>query len=112
MDIKDWLGPIIIAGALILPDVAGFGIAGIRLDLKQAQDEIATMHQEINAQARATAHAGAVVAVGDTALESIAGMSTMGEIMNAGRPGAAATARPLSTAGSGMDASNEEHVPS
>ena len=28
--IQDWLGPIIIAGALILPDVAGFGIAGIR----------------------------------------------------------------------------------
>jgi hypothetical protein len=28
--IRDWLGPIIIAGALILPDVAGFGIAGIR----------------------------------------------------------------------------------
>jgi hypothetical protein len=52
--IQDWLGPIIIAGALILPDVAGFGIAGIRLDLKQAQDELATlklrvdMRQEVN----------------------------------------------------------------
>ena len=52
--IRDWLGPIIIAGALILPDVAGFGIAGIRLDLKQAQDELAAlklrvdMRQEVN----------------------------------------------------------------
>ena len=43
LDIKDWLGPIIIAGALILPDVAGFGIAGMRLDLKQAQDELAAL---------------------------------------------------------------------
>ncbi len=58
LDIKDWLGPIIIAGALILPDVAGFGIAGIRLDLKHAQDEVATLRQEVNAQARATSTAG------------------------------------------------------
>ena len=54
LDIKDWLGPIIIAGALILPDVAGFGIAGMRLDLKQAKDELAAlklrvdMRQEVN----------------------------------------------------------------
>jgi hypothetical protein len=52
--IKDWLGPIIIAGALILPDVAGFGIAGVRLDLKEAKDELASlklrvdMRQEVN----------------------------------------------------------------
>ncbi len=52
--IRDWLGPIIIAGALILPDVAGFGIAGIRLDLKEAKDELAAlklrvdMRQEVN----------------------------------------------------------------
>jgi len=54
LSIKDWLGPIIIAGALILPDVAGFGIAGIRLDLKQARDDLAAlklridMRQEVN----------------------------------------------------------------
>ena len=45
---RDWLGPIIIAGALILPDVAGFGIAGIRLDLKQAQDELAALKLRID----------------------------------------------------------------
>jgi hypothetical protein len=31
--IRDCLGPIIIAGALILPDVSGFGVARMRLDL-------------------------------------------------------------------------------
>lgn len=48
LDIKDWLGPIIIAGALIFPDVAGFGIAGIRLDLKQAQDELAALKLRVD----------------------------------------------------------------
>jgi hypothetical protein len=52
--IRDWLGPIIIAGALILRDVAGFGIAGIRLYLREAKDELAAlklrieMRQEVN----------------------------------------------------------------
>ena len=41
--IRDRLGQIIIASALILPDVAGFGIAGMRLDLRQAQDELAAL---------------------------------------------------------------------
>lgn len=50
----DWLWPAILAGALILPDVAGFGIAGVRLDLKQAQDEIATLRQDVKAQARSS----------------------------------------------------------
>lgn len=75
LDIKDWLAPIIIAGALILPDVAGFGIAGIRLDLKQAQDEITALHQEFNAQARAdsaaAAAAGAGIAIGDKAIAAL-----------------------------------------
>ncbi len=48
LDIKDWLGPIIIAGALILPDVAGFGIAGIRLDLKEAKDELAALKLRVD----------------------------------------------------------------
>ena len=48
LDIGDWLGPIIIAGALILPDVAGFGIAGVRLDLRQAQDEIAALRLRVD----------------------------------------------------------------
>jgi hypothetical protein len=52
--VHDWLGPIIIAGALILPDVAGFGIVGIRLDLKRTQDELnavklrVDMRQQVN----------------------------------------------------------------
>jgi hypothetical protein len=45
-----WLGLVILAGALILPDIAGFAIGGFRLDLKQAQDEIATLRQEVNAR--------------------------------------------------------------
>ena len=54
LDVKDWLGPIIIAGALILPDVAGFGVAGVRLDLKRTQDELnavklrVDMRQQVN----------------------------------------------------------------
>lgn len=57
LDVKDWLGPIIIAGALILPDVAGFGIAGVRLDLREAKREIATLRQDVNSQARSSASA-------------------------------------------------------
>jgi hypothetical protein len=45
---QDWLGPIIIAGALILPDVAGFGIAGVRLDLKQTKDEVAALKLRVD----------------------------------------------------------------
>jgi hypothetical protein len=48
LDFKDWLGPIIIAGALILLDVAGFGIAGVRLDLRQAQDELAALRLRVD----------------------------------------------------------------
>jgi hypothetical protein len=54
LDIRDWLGPIIIAGALILPDVAGFGIAGIRLDLKQAQDELAALKLRLDIRQQVT----------------------------------------------------------
>lgn len=54
LDFKNWLAPIIIAGALILPDVAGFGIAGVRLDLREAKDQLADLRQEVNNQARAS----------------------------------------------------------
>jgi hypothetical protein len=64
--LSDWLGPVILAGALILPDIAGFAVGGFRLDLKQAQDDIATLRQEVNAQARASSVAG--VAIGDDAI--------------------------------------------
>jgi len=64
--IGDWLWLVILAGALILPDIAGFAVGGFRLDLKQAQDDIATLRQEVNAQARASSVAG--VAIGDDAI--------------------------------------------
>ena len=61
-----WLWLVILAGALTLPDIAGFAVGGFRLDLKQAQDDIATLRQEVNAQARASSVAG--VAIGDDAI--------------------------------------------
>jgi hypothetical protein len=69
LEIRDWLGPIILAGALILPDVAGFGIAGVRLDLKDAQDELAAIRQDVNAQARAAATA--TIVLGDSAISRL-----------------------------------------
>jgi hypothetical protein len=68
-----WVSYAAIAGALILPDIAGFAVGGFRLDLKQAQDEIATLRQEANAQARATSTS--IVALGDDALNAIRGLT-------------------------------------
>ena len=53
----DWLWAAILGGLLIFPDIAGFAIGGFRLDLKQAQDGIAKLRQDVNAQARADAKA-------------------------------------------------------
>ena len=39
----DWLWFAILGGFLIFPDVAGFGVAGVRLDLKQAQDDLTAL---------------------------------------------------------------------
>jgi len=36
--LSEWLWAAILAGALILPDVAGFGIGGMRLDLKPGHE--------------------------------------------------------------------------
>jgi hypothetical protein len=44
----EWLWPAIFAGALILPDVAGFAIGGFRLDLQQAQQEIASLRLRLD----------------------------------------------------------------
>ena len=62
----DWLWFAILGGVLILPDIAGLAIGGFRVDLKQAQDDIATLRQEVNAQARASSIAG--VAIGNDAI--------------------------------------------
>jgi hypothetical protein len=52
-----WLPYAVIAGILTLPDVAGFAVGGLRVDMREAQREIARLRQEVNAQARATASA-------------------------------------------------------
>jgi hypothetical protein len=67
----DWLWLVILAGALILPDIAGFAVGAFRLDLRRAQEDIATLRQEVNAQARASAVAG--VAIGDDAIAAWTG---------------------------------------
>ena len=49
-----WLPYVIIAGGLILPDVAGFAVGGLRVDMREARREIAQLRQDLNAQARAS----------------------------------------------------------
>lgn len=60
------------------PDIAGIGIRGFRLDLKQAQDEIARLRQEVNAQARSSAKA----TIGPIYIDSgeRAGLETFGRV--------------------------------
>lgn len=60
-----WVPYAVIAGALILPDIAGFAIGGFRLDLKEAQEGIARLQQDVNNQARASA--ASIVAFGNDA---------------------------------------------
>ena len=60
---------VVIAGVVIRPDVGGFAVGGFKLDLKQAQDEIAALRQEVNAQARASSTS--IVALGGDALDAI-----------------------------------------
>jgi len=64
-----WLPYAIIAGVLILPDVAGFAVGGLRVDMREAEKEIARLRQEVNAQARASSVAA--VAFGDQAVASV-----------------------------------------
>src|ERR1017187_6637641 len=68
--LKGWVPYVVIVGALILPDVAGFAVGGFKLDLKQAQDDIATLRQEVNAQARASSTS--IVAIGDSTFAVLA----------------------------------------
>jgi hypothetical protein len=56
-----WLPYAIIVGVLILPDLAGFAVGGLRIDMREARDDIARLRQDVNAQARATASASATV---------------------------------------------------
>jgi hypothetical protein len=50
----DWLWAAVLAGFLVLPDVTGFAIGGVRLDLKQAQNDIKTLQQKISVHVTAT----------------------------------------------------------
>lgn len=61
---QTWVPYVVIAGVLILPDVAGFAIGGFKLSLKQAQDDIARLRLEVNNQARASA----MLNIGDSAI--------------------------------------------
>jgi hypothetical protein len=79
----NWIPYAVIAGALILPDIAGFAIGGFRLDLQQAQDAIAQLRQDVNAQARASAKAS----VGPIFIgrEERIGLETFGRVVQAER---------------------------
>jgi hypothetical protein len=94
----DWLWAAVLAGFLILPDVTGFAVGGIRLDLRQAQDDIAALRQEVNAQARATSTAA--IAIGDAALIALAQTLTRFATKTA-RDDASGAAEPWTTPGSG-----------
>jgi hypothetical protein len=52
----DWLWAAIIGGVLLLPDVAGFGVGGVRVDLRKTQEEVATLRNEVNAKSSAVAN--------------------------------------------------------
>jgi hypothetical protein len=52
----DWLWAAIIGGALLLPDIAGFGVAGVRVDLRKTQEDIATLRNEVSSRSSATAN--------------------------------------------------------
>ena len=40
----------------MLPDVAGFGVAGVRVDLRKSQEDIAALRNEVNAKSSAIAN--------------------------------------------------------
>jgi hypothetical protein len=52
----DWLWAAIIGGALLLPDIVGFGVAGVRVDLRKTQEDVAALRNEIHAKASAVAN--------------------------------------------------------
>lgn len=96
--LKMWLPYAIIAGVLILPDVAGFAVGGLRVDMRKTQEEVARLRQDVNAQARASAWAG--IAIGTDAIVGLtqAIARAAGEAIR-GQVGGAATPWPLPGAG-------------
>jgi len=55
-----WLPYAVIAGVLILPDIAGFAVGGLRIDMRKTQEEVARLRQDVNNQARASASIGPI----------------------------------------------------
>jgi len=75
-----WLPYAIIVGVLILPDLAGLAIGGLRIDMREAQDDISRLRQDVNAQARATASASASI---NLVREAGPGLRVIGDVTGA-----------------------------
>jgi hypothetical protein len=104
--LSEWLPYVVIAGVLILPDVAGFAVGGLRVDMRDAQDDIARLRQDVNAQARATSTS--IVAFGNDAGDLI-GRFTPG-VIQAVRDQATGPGAPWPPPGTGEQPSQD--VPS
>lgn len=65
--LRMWLPYVVIAGAFTLPDIAGFAVGGLRVDMRKARDDIAHLQQDVSAQARSNAAAASIIAVGNDA---------------------------------------------
>jgi hypothetical protein len=89
-----WVPYVIIAGALMLPDIAGFTVGGLRVDMREAEKEIAQLRQDVNAQARASSVAA--IAIGDQAIREVI-EPIVGAVLQAlgGQAGGAAVPWPL-----------------
>ena len=80
-----WVPFAVIAGALILPDIAGFAVGGFRLDLKQAQEEISRLRTDVYTQATARANSTAIGIALLPSREAKEGLETLKEIVIAGQ---------------------------
>jgi len=47
----DWLWAAIIGGFLLLPDITGFAVGGVRVELRKIQEELAALRNEVNVRA-------------------------------------------------------------
>jgi hypothetical protein len=66
----DWLWAAVIGGALLLPDVAGFGVAGVRVDLRKTREEVASLRNEVSSRSAATANITIAPEVFQTAIRA------------------------------------------
>jgi hypothetical protein len=103
----NWVPYAVVAAVLILPDVAGLAVGGFKLDLKQAQDEIAALRQEVNAQARASSMS--ILAFGNDAFRTI--QDLIPGAIEAARGQATGAAVPWPTAGTNIHAGAVDSPP-